>query len=395
MRGWILLAATALLGACVNVVPSSSPDVRPAPVPPSGVTSAALAGVQRGPDLAGLGFGDSDAGGALASFRESCPKLLARTDQSGLTQREDWRPACEAAANWPIGDAKRFFTSYFEPARIGDGAAFATGYFEPEIRGSRTRAPGYDVPVYKMPPELERAWPDDMPESERTGRPPLGRYDASGKFVPFYERSEIVAGALANRGLEIAWAADPVEFFFLQIQGSGLLRLPDGSLMRIGYAGQNGREYVGIGSVMRERGLLGDGPGKYAGSMQGIMQYIRENPAEGEALMNLNKSWIFFRELDTDGPLGALEVPVRGEASVAVDPKFVPLGAPVFLDLDRNEADGLWIAQDTGGAIKGANRFDTFWGNGDEARRIAGGMSGRGDALVLLPRGTLARLQGQ
>jgi membrane-bound lytic murein transglycosylase A len=270
-----------------------------------------------------------------------------------------------------------------------------TGYFEPEIRCSRGRAPGYDVPVYKMPPELERAWPADMPESERTGRPPLGRYDASGNFVPFYERSEIVAGALANRGLEIAWAADPVEFFFLQIQGSGLLRLPDGSLMRIGYAGQNGREYVGIGSVMRERGLLGDGLGKYPGSMQGIMQYIRENPAEGEALMNLNKSWIFFRELATDGPLGALEVPVRGQSSVAVDPKFVPLGAPVFLDLDRNEADGLWIAQDTGGAIKGANRFDTFWGNGEEARRIAGGMSGRGQAIVLLPRGTTARLQNR
>ncbi|MBX7494961.1 murein transglycosylase A [Qipengyuania sp. 6B39] len=391
MRSWLLLAAMTMLSACVSVVPESRPPV--APTAPNVVTSAALAGLQRGPDIAGLGFSSADAGGALASFRESCPKLLARTDQSGLTQRDDWRPACEAAAGWPLGDARRFFATYFEPVRVGDGAAFATGYFEPEIRGSRTRQPGYDVPVYKMPPELVRAWPDDMPESERTGRPPLGRYDASGKFVPFYERAEIVAGALANRGLEIAWAADPVEFFFLQIQGSGLLRLPDGSLMRIGYAGQNGREYVGIGGVMRERGLLGEGPGKYAGSMQGIMQYIRDNPAEGEALMNLNKSWIFFRELTTDGPLGALEIPVRREASVAVDPNFVPLGAPVFLDLDRNEADGLWIAQDTGGAIKGANRFDTFWGNGEDARRIAGGMSGRGSAVLLLPRGSLARLE--
>ena len=401
MRNWLVLTATVWLAACVNVVPQSSPSVRPAPsqpatqVPATGATSAALAGLQRGPDIAGLGFSGSDASGALASFRESCPKLLGRTDQSGLTRREDWRPACQAAAGWPLGDARRFFTTYFEPVRIGDGAAFATGYFEPEIRGSRVRAPGYDVPVYKLPPELQRAWPDDMPESERTGRPPLGRYDASGKFVPFYERAEIVDGALANRGLEIAWAADPVEFFFLQIQGSGLLRLPDGSQMRIGYAGQNGREYVGIGGVMRERGLLGEGPGKYSGSMQGIMQYIRENPEAGRELMNLNKSWIFFRELDTDGPLGALEVPVRGQSSVAVDPKFVPLGAPVFLDLDRNEADGLWVAQDTGGAIKGANRFDTFWGNGEEARRIAGGMSGRGQAIVLLPRGTTARLQGQ
>ena len=127
--------------------------------------------------------------------------------------------------------------------------------------------------------------------------------------------------------------------------------------------------------------------------MQGIIQYIRDNPAEGEALMNLNKSWIFFRELTTDGPLGSLEVPVRGRDSVAVDPKFVPYGAPVWLDLDRDVADGLWVAQDTGGAIKGANRFDTFWGNGADAREIAGGMSGRGKAYILLPKGTLARLK--
>jgi membrane-bound lytic murein transglycosylase A len=223
----------------------------------------------------------------------------------------------------------------------------------------------------------------------------LGRYDASGNFVPFYERAEIENGALAGRGLEIAWAADPIEFFFLQIQGSGLLRLPDGSRMRIGYAGQNGRDYVGIGGVMRDRGLLGDGPGQYSGSMQGIVQYLREKPEEGAALMRLNKSWIFFRELNTDGPLGALEVPVRRESSVAVDPRFVPLGAPVWLDLDRDVADGMWIAQDTGGAIKGANRFDTFWGNGGNAREIAGGMSGRGKALLLLPKGTVARLNGQ
>jgi membrane-bound lytic murein transglycosylase A len=165
--------------------------------------------------------------------------------------------------------------------------------------------------------------------------------------------------------------------------------------MRIGYAGQNGRDYVGIGGVMRDRGLLGDGPGQYSGSMQGIVQYLREKPEEGAALMRLNKSWIFFRELNTDGPLGALEVPVRRESSVAVDPRFVPLGAPVWLDLDRDVADGMWIAQDTGGAIKGANRFDTFWGNGGNAREIAGGMSGRGKALLLLPKGTVARLNGQ
>jgi membrane-bound lytic murein transglycosylase A len=170
------------------------------------------------------------------------------------------------------------------------------------------------------------------------------------------------------------------------------LRTPEGEVIRIGYAGQNGREYVGIGGVMRERSLLGSGPGQYSGSMQGIMAYIRDNPREGRDLMRLNKSWIFFTELKGDGPLGALGVPVRRENSVAADPAYVPLGAPVWLDLDRAEAGGLWVAQDTGGAIKGANRFDTFWGAGEDARRIAGGMSGRGRAYVLIPRSAAARL---
>ena len=144
---------------------------------------------------------------------------------------------------------------------------------------------------------------------------------------------------------------------------------------------------------MRQRGLIGDGTA-YPTSMQGIVQYLRDHPAEGRAIMRENESWVFFRELTGDGPLGALEVPVRRE-SVAADPSFVPLGAPVFLQMDRNEADGLWIAQDTGGAIKGANRFDTFWGAGDDAETIAGGMSARGRALLLLPRGTLARLRSR
>jgi membrane-bound lytic murein transglycosylase A len=210
--------------------------------------------------------------------------------------------------------------------------------------------------------------------------------------VSYYTRGEIEDGALAGRGLEIGWAADPVEFFFLQIQGSGQLIGPEGEVLRIGYAGQNGHAYTGIGAVMRERGLLGDGPGQYPGSMQGIMQYIRENPAAGAALMRENESWVFFRVLEGPGPIGSIGVPVSAENSVAVDPDFVPYGAPVVLDLDRDEADGMWVAQDTGGAITGPNRFDTFWGAGQRAREMAGGMSGRGQALVLLPRASAQRL---
>ncbi|MEL6707748.1 MAG: murein transglycosylase A [Pseudomonadota bacterium] len=389
------LSAFALLCACA-VIPDSTPPrpVVSAPPPAPIAASASLAGLTRGPSVGALPIGASDAGTALAAFVESCPQLLKREDVSGLSFGADWRPACEAARTRQVSGARDFFVEFFETARVGDGTAFATGYFEPEIAGSRTRQPGYRAPVYSLPADLRRAWPLDTPIAERVGRPPLGRYDDNGHFVPYYTRAQIEDGALEGRAPVIGYAADPVELFFLQIQGSGRLRTPDSEVIRIGYAGQNGHGYTSVGKLMRERGLLGDSPGQYPGSMQGIMAYMRENPAAGRALMRENESWIFFRELTGDGPLGALGVPVRRGASVAADPRFVPLGAPVWLDLDRDEADGLWVAQDTGGAIKGANRFDTFWGAGEDARAIAGGMSGRGSALLLLPKGTVARLNG-
>ena len=391
-RRLAVAAISIALAACGPLIPPPRYPVEPPPRPSPSPTPTPVPLVARpGPVVASLGITEADASGALRSFVESCPRLLARTDNSGLTTAADWQSACAAAPGWSPGQAARFFAQFFETATIGDGKAFATGYFEPEIAGSRAHLPGYDVPVYKLPTDLIRDWPAETPQEQRTGRAPLGRYDATGVFVPYYERAEIEDGALAGKGLEIGWALDPIEMFFLQIQGSGRLRAPDGTIMRIGYAGQNGRDYVGIGSVMRERGLLGDQPGQYSGSMQGIDQYLRDHPAEGRALMRENKSWVFFRELTGDGPLGALNVPVRAESSVAADPAYTPLGAPVWLSLDRAEANGLWIAQDTGGAIKGPNRFDTFWGAGERAKTIAGGMSARGTAYVLLPKGVLGR----
>jgi len=383
------LTGTALLASCVSVVPRApSPNL---PGTPAAVNAASL-GIARGPNIEFFGLLPRDSAAALDAFEASCGVVTRRRDETGLTCPEDWNLACANATGWPRDNAARFFATYFEAVRVGDGQAYATGYFEPEILGSRTRRPGFDVPVYSVPPDLVRAWPASVPEAERTGRPPLGRFDSRGNFVDYYDRTQIEEGVLEGRGLEIAWAADPVEFFFLQIQGSGRLLTPEGEVIRIGYAGQNGHAYTGIGGVMRDRGLLGSGPGQYSGSMQGIMQYIRENPAEGRDLMRMNKSWLFFTELGGDGPLGSIGVPVRGESSVAVDPKFVPYGAPVFLSTDRVEARGMWVAQNTGGAIRGANRFDTFWSAGERAREVAGGMSARGTATLFLPKGTLDRL---
>ena len=383
LRGLVAGLLLILLAACGKLVPPT--------MPPPPIDTAKGAGVFRGPDIGSLRIAIDDAAAALVSFRESCPRLMARNDASLLTSPVDWKVACDSAATWPAAAAPGFFGRFFETVRIGDGKAYATGYYEPEIAGVRRRQPGFDVPVYGLPPDLVRAKPGDAPPNS-SGQQPLGRYDETGKFVLYHDRAAIEEGALMGKGLEIAWVADPLEFFFLQVQGSGRLRAPDGSVMRIGYAGQNGLPYTGIGSSMRSKGLIGSGPGQYSGSMQGIMQYVREHPDEGRNLMRENKSWVFFKEATGDGPLGALNVPVRARSSVAADPKFVPLGAPVWLALDRTVANGLWIAQDTGGAIKGANRFDTFWGAGADARTIAGGMSGRGEAWLLLPKGTLQRL---
>ena len=401
-RRLLSVAALVALAGC-RLIPEGHPPAAYPPPPsqsysaPTPPANALSLGVVAGPDLAIMGLTPANSAPALVSFRESCPRLAIRHDISGLTNPNDWQGPCAAAATWPSDDAANFFLTWFDSVVVGTGAAYVTGYYEPEIAGVRTRQPGYAVPVYGVPSDLVRARPGDA-VPKPSGDMPFGRYDDTGHFAPYFDRAEIEAGALAARQVEIGYVADPVEFFFLQIQGSGRLRAPDGSVIRIGYAADNGHDYTSIGQIMRDRALIGTAPGQYPGSMQGVMQYLREHPEEGRALMDQNRSWVFFREIIGDGPIGAMGVPVRPRVSLAADPLFVPLGAPVFLRLDpqlagATLANGLWVAQDTGGAIKGANRFDSFWGTGPDARTIAGGMVGRGGALVLLPRGVLARLQ--
>lgn len=350
----------------------------------AGAATAAQAGVLAGPPVASLPITEPQAEAARAAFLLSCPGLMRRTDASGLTQGTDWQPACQAAASVPRGQARNFFARYFEAVQVGDGRSLATGYYEPEIAGSRDRRSGYEVPIYARPRDLIDvdlgAFTTDL-----KGKKIRGKVQGTN-LVPYDDRTAIEQGSLEGRAPVLAWGADPVEVFFLQIQGSGRLRLPDGGIMRVGYDTQNGRDYTGIGALMKARGLLG--PGQT--SMQGIVAWLHDHPEEGRAIMRENKSFVFFRELN-GAPQGAMGYAVTGQVSVAADPKFVPLGAPVFLSMDRQDATGLWVAQDTGGAIKGSNRFDTFWGAGDTARAVAGGMSARGTAFLLVPIGTLAR----
>ena len=373
-------------GVAATPIPATPRPPLPAPAVPTDATTAATSGVIAGPDFATLGIAPDQAKSALAAFRISCPSVQRRADVSGLTQGADWTESCTAAKTWSDSDSLDFFAHYFGTVQIGAGAAFVTGYYEPEIAGSRTKRAGYDIPIYRRPADLVDV---DLGQfsDELKGKKIRGRVEGNN-LVQYYDRGAIESGALEGRGLEIAYAADAAEFFFLQVQGSGRLRLPDGGIMRIGYDTQNGRGYVGIGKLLLDRGELQRGQA----SMQGILDYLRADPVRGAAVMNENPSWVFFRELTGPGPLGALGVPVTGRASIAADPSYAPLGAPVFLSLDRAEPNGLWIAQDTGGAIKGANRFDSFWGAGEDARAIAGGMAARGSALLLLPRASIARL---
>lgn len=381
------LALSLLMAACATRTPPPPPAQPPAPVPapiptpPSPPAPAFATAREAGVTLVEpKALTDAESDRALQAFRISCPALIKRQDASGLTSPTDWQPLCAEASAITSMQATTFFRDRFEWARVADGKAFATGYYEPEMRGSRTRIPGYDIPVYSTPADLTRCTRPDG----GTGR---GRVDETGTCTFYFDRAAIEDGALAGRGLEIAWVDDPIALFVLHIQGSGRLRLPDGNVMRIGYDNQNGREYVAIGRLLRERNILPAG----GASMPQIVAWMRANPDAGRALMRENLSYIFFKELTGPGPLGALGLPVTQRATVAADPKFVPLGAPVFLTLDRPEASGLWVAQDTGGAIKGANRFDTFWGAGAAAEATAGGMSAGGQALILLPRGTVAR----
>ena len=407
MRRWGIVGLALLLSACGAriVPPPATPSYRPpttparppvpaTPLPPvagttvPGAGTAAAAGLVAGPPIYTLPIDDTAAGRALAAFRQSCPALLRRTDTSGLTRNADWQPACDAARTADPSTARAFFAQWFEAVQVGDGKAFATGYYIPEIAGSRDRRPGYDTPIYSRPDDLVDV---DLGQfsADLKGKKIRGRVSGNS-FIPYYDRAAIEQGMLGRHAPVIAWAADPIEMFFLEVQGSGILRLPDGGTMRIGYESQNGRDYTGIGALMRQRGLLAPGQA----SMQGITQWLRDHPEQGREIMRENKSFVFFRELEGP-PLGALNLPVNARVTVAADIRFMPLGAPVFLSMDRADASGLWVAQDTGGAIKGANRVDTFWGAGDEARAIAGGMTAPGTAFLFLPTGTLARLTAE
>jgi len=338
----------------------------------------------------------------LPALVRSCRVFAARpperpvgSDGVGGTAA-DWHEPCAALDALSQGDAaavRTWLETWFQPFRALAGAepvGLFTGYYEPELNGARAPDGRFRVPLHLRPDDLVAVdlgrFADDL-----KGKRIAGRVDG-GQLVPYPDRSAIVQGALAERGLELVWVDDPIAAFFLHIQGSGRIRLQDGSIMQVGYAAQNGRDYFAIGRDLIARGALT----RENVSLQSIRAWLEANPDEAPAVMGLNPSYIFFRELTGEGPLGAMGVALTPERSLAIDPRHMPLGAPVWIDVEdpldpKRRLRRLVVAQDTGGAIRGPVRGDLFWGAGDEAERRAGVMKSKGEYYLLLPRTAAAR----
>ena len=309
-----------------------------------------------------------------------------------LGKREPWRAVCAGAARTPnpsAENARRFFEGNFKPWQIasGEGAedGLITGYYEPVLRGSRKPTSRYRHPLYAAPDDLVIV---DLGEvyPELKGTAVRGRLEGR-KVVPYYDRAQIDATPSVLRGKELVWVDDAIDLFFLQIQGSGRVVLDSGETIRVAYADNNGHPYRSIGRVLVERGELA----LEQASMQGIKAWARERPEQLSSLLHSNPRYVFFRELAANGagPPGALGVPLTPRRSVAIDPRLVPLGAPVFVATtwpnSTRPLNRLMLAQDTGSAIRGAVRADFFWGAGEAAAREAGRMKQRLRMWVLLP----------
>lgn len=321
---------------------------------------------------------------AWTGFLHGCTMLQA---QAG------WQTVCRDSASVNHEDTaaiRDFFESRFQVYQVvnpdGSYEGLVTGYYEPVVRGSRTRSARYPYPVYGVPKdlltvELSGLYPDLKNMRLR------GRLDGS-RVIPYYSRAEIETGNAPLAGNELYYLDDIVELFFLQIQGSGQIRLDDGSIARVGYADQNGHPYRSVARVLADRGELP----LAKTSMQGIKAWGRSNPSKLNEVLNQNPSYVFFKDLPLNlpGPLGTLRTPLIGEHAIAVDQRVIPLGAPVYLDTTypatTQKLQRLVMAQDTGGAIRGAVRADFYWGSGDEAGKHAGRTKQRGRMWVLLPR---------
>jgi membrane-bound lytic murein transglycosylase A len=406
-RPFLVLSALALLAACEPDTPKQ--EDQPEPAPEAEAPEPGLRLIAAGyPDLPG--WAEDDLDGALQALSRSCARLMRLDPAADVgtpalpSAAGDWQPGCTALSNLgpdpAPADLRAVLERHYRPYLVTDIAdgetpeaaeGLFTGYFEAELTGARTPDETYRTPLF--------ARPDDLITVD------LGRFDPAlqgkglvgtvrdGRLVPYPTREEIEAGALAERDLELLWIDDPVDAFLLQVQGSGRVILPDGEVVRVGFAAHNGHDYRSIGRRLIDLGELE----AHAASWDGIRGWIEANPERAAELFAYNPRFIFFRLLDGPGPIGAEGVALTPLRSLAVDDRYIPLGAPLWLDTTEPGTEGgplrrLMVAQDKGGAIKGVVRGDFFWGYGDEALAEAGRMKSRGRYYLLLPTPLADRL---
>ena len=344
------------------------------------------------------GWKEDDHSAALPPFLRSCKKIVDLAPQKPLGESNlmgtvsDWLSICRDAKRVRPGnkvDAQYFFESRFKAymalSRKGGIGTF-TGYYEPELRGAWKADTHFKVPIYARPKDIIAADLgkfDDRWKNEKI----VGRLE-KGEFLPYYDRAAIETGALSGRQLEILWVDDPVDAFFLHIQGSGRIKLPDGAYIRLGYDGRNGQRYTAVGRELVAAGILR----LKDVTMPAIRLWMMENPVAAQAVMRKNRSFIFFKVLKGSGPIGAQGIELTPGRSLAIDRKFIPFGIPIWLDTLEpgtkpvKPMRRLVISQDTGSAIKGPIRGDFFWGHGAAAGEKAGIMNQPGRYYLLLPR---------
>ncbi len=381
---WMMIVGVVLLSACARA-PEPPPLVEKEPVvakePPVEEEKPTLQAVSW---QEVSGWQEDNPSLALSAFQKSC---------KALRWRQGWQSICEAAVSLETGtesEVRAFFERNFIPHQVsqsdGSTEGLLTGYYVPDLKGSRSASADYPYPLYSRPDDLLTI---DLSEVY----PALSNYRLRGRVdghrvVPYWERGDIDTQAQPLAGQELFWVADPVELFFLHVQGSGRILLDNGERVMVNYADQNGHPYRSIGKYLLDQGAMT----RDQMSMQNIRAWARKNPGEVENLLNQNPSYVFFRELEGDvqSPPGALGVPLTPGRSLAVDRRYVPLGAPVFVETtwpnSNQPLKRLMMAQDTGGAIKGRIRGDFFWGMGEQAGSQAGRMKQSTRFWVLLPR---------
>ncbi len=391
------MCAALVAGCAVSpLAPAPAPTPTPTPAPPPPSLPALPA------QYLPVSW-DALPGWRVDRTQEVWPALLAgcgalvRGNASSL-----WQEACTAAAlvqATHASEVRTFFEQYFNPYAVtspdGRDTGLVTGYYEPLLMGSREPTASFRVPLYAPPEDLLTI---DLTElyAELKDKRLRGRVEGK-RVIPYWPRADIEAGKAMTRGRELAYVGDPVEAFFLQIQGSGRIALADGSVMRVGYADQNGQPYRAIGSVLADRGEI---PLERT-SMQNIREWGQRNPEKLSGILDANPSYVFFREVPPpmagtleaaiDGPIGSLGVPLLARRTIAADTRSIPLGAPVYIATTYPSTDRalqrLVMTQDTGGAIRGAVRADFFWGFGDDAGQEAGRMRQEGRMWLLWPKG--------